>query len=136
MRELQPAKPTDPRMHSEKGYQLLRLGLVKEVSVSSLRKILVLLALRRHAHSFKALGSFRRANDRKGQLTCDALIAREEGREFRAGGKHDDFLACFQIAVDLFTEVSREGDAAFCLEEMGRLEGAAGKLPNHCTMAL
>jgi tetratricopeptide (TPR) repeat protein len=52
----------------------------------------------------------------------------EEGRGYRASGNNKKFLELFGEAVQLFRGAEQHGNAAYCLEEMNRLEEAGGKL--------
>jgi hypothetical protein len=50
----------------------------------------------------------------------------EEGRGYRADGFYEGFLDRFAKAEQIFRETSQLENAAFCLEEMTRLEEAGG----------
>jgi tetratricopeptide (TPR) repeat protein len=99
---LKPATSSDPKKYSEMGYNLLNRQLFKD------------------AHF-----CFRKAKDKVGQKIAQAHLHMEEGRGERSRGNYKNFLDLFQKAVDLFFETSRSGNAAYCLEDMGKLEEAA-----------
>jgi tetratricopeptide (TPR) repeat protein len=100
---LKPTTSSNPEIHSEIGYQLLDRQLYED-----------------------AYFCFRKAKDEVGQKIAQANMYMEEGREERSKGGYKNFLNLFQKAVDLFFKTSNIGNAAFCLEEMHRLEEAAG----------
>ncbi|KAA8911747.1 P-loop containing nucleoside triphosphate hydrolase protein [Sphaerosporella brunnea] len=101
LKQLKPAIPSDPKRYSEQGYQLLQRGLYREANFC-----------------------FKKANDEKGLTITGAHLKMEEGRGYRADGKPEKFLQLFAAAVDLFRAAGQSGNAAFCLEEMNRLEEA------------
>lgn len=62
----------------------------------------------------------------EGQKIAQAHIHMEEGRGHRADGFYGKFLRFFESAERIFRELSQLENAAFCLEEMARLEEAGG----------
>ncbi|KAF8544382.1 hypothetical protein BDD12DRAFT_801307 [Trichophaea hybrida] len=101
LKMLKPANSSDPKKYSEMGYQLLQRGNFKD------------------AHF-----CFRKAKDERGQTISKAHLNMEEGRGYRASDNTKKFLELFRQAVQLFRDAEQFGNAAFCLEEMNRLEEA------------
>ncbi|KAF8244421.1 hypothetical protein K440DRAFT_663457 [Wilcoxina mikolae CBS 423.85] len=101
LKMLKPATSSDPKKYSEMGYQLLQRGNFKD------------------AHF-----CFRKAKDERGQTISKAHLSMEEGRGYRANDNTEKFLKLFGQAVQLFRDAEQFGNAAFCLEEMNRLEEA------------
>ncbi|KAF8535500.1 hypothetical protein BDD12DRAFT_892638 [Trichophaea hybrida] len=89
------------REYSKRGYELLQRELFKEAKFC-----------------------FNKAGDIKGQKIAQAHIYMEEGREHRAEGFYEKFLGLFEQAEKIFRESKQLENAAFCLEEMARLEDA------------
>ena len=64
-------------------------------------------------------------------MISKAHMKMEEGRGYRGEGSNAKFLELFGQAVQLFRDASQLGNAAYCLEEMNRLEEAGGESPPH-----
>ena len=62
-------------------------------------------------------------------MISKAHMKMEEGRGHRGEGSNAKFLELFGQAVQLFRDASQLGNAAYCLEEMNRLEEAGGESP-------
>ena len=102
--ELRPPKASDPRVFSEKGHAYMDQRLYRE-----------------------AIICFQRAGDNRGLNMAQAWYYCGKGRSARGLGDHNEFLRCYQEAVDRFRKEQQFILVAQCLEEMNRFEEAGGK---------
>lgn len=101
--ELRPPKASDPGVFSEKGHAYMDQRLYRE-----------------------AIICFQRAGDNRGLNMAQAWYYCGKGRSARGLGDHNEFLRCYQEAVDRFRKEQQFTLVAQCLEEMNRFEEAGG----------